>query len=397
MSHATAPRRRRRRALAIIGVAALAAVAALSPPASASLFAPPDPPPGQLDFGTFIFAEPLNELELRRMRAGGGEVVRSTFQWSKVQRTRLPFYDWSEYDALVARSAAAGVSILPVLIGSPRFVAPIGPSPPTTPLGKALFARYAEAAVERYGHGGKFWRENPFVPYEPIEAWEVWNEPNVGSFWTEGDPDPQEYAELLKLIGTAIHKADPRAEVVLAGLPEPRSTKPIPADEFLADVYEVPGVDDAFDVVAAHPYATSVRGVDRRLARLRAVMEQNGDDEKPLWITELGWSSMGKDHYLVKDLARQAQLTREVIAMLRERAAEYKLGTVIFYRWQDPDVGCSKVTGCWYDNAGLFTVDGRPKPAWRAFARGAGGDPLSGPLPADFFDDVALLTLDAAG
>jgi len=55
------------------------------------------------------------------------------------------------------------------------------------------------------------------------------------------------------------------------------------------------------------------------------------------------------------------------------------------------------VGGCWYDNAGLFTADERPKPAWKAFARGAGGRPLSGPLPADFFDEVALPTLDAAG
>ncbi len=397
MSHAGAPRRSRRRPVTVAGVIAVAFVAALSPPASASLFAPPAPPTGQLDFGTYVFAEPFNELELRRLRAAGGEVIRTTFLWSKVQRTRLPFYDWSEYDALVARAAAAGVSILPVLIGSPQFVAPRGAAPPTTPLGKALFARYARAAVERYGPGGEFWRENPFVPYEPIEAWEVWNEPNLASFWTEGDPDAQEYAALLKLIGGAIHEADPRAKVVFAGMPEPRGSRPIPADEFLADVYEVPGIEAAFDVVAAHPYAGSVGGVDRRLARLRAVMRRNGDEEKPLWITELGWSSTGIDHYLVKDLDSQARLTRDTIAMLRERAAEYKLGTVIFFRWQDPDVGCSKVGGCWYDNAGLFTSDERPKPAWKAFARGAGGRPLSGPLPADFFDDVTLLTLDAAG
>jgi hypothetical protein len=279
---------------------------------------------------------------------------------------------------------------------------------PTTPLGKALFARYARAAVERYGPEGEFWKENPFVPYRPIEAWEVWNEPNVGSFWTEGDPDPQEYARLLKLIGTAIHKADPRAQVVFAGMPEPRAPGPIPADEFLADAYEVPGIEEAFDVVAAHPYAASVSGVDQRLGRLRAVLRRNGDGEKPLWITELGWSSTGIDHYLVKTPEAQARLTRDVIAMLRERAAEYKLGTVIFFRWQDPDsdalmdrqnarIGCIQVGGCWYDNAGLFTADERPKPAWKAFARGAGGRPLSGPLPADFFDEVALPTLDAAG
>ena len=369
---------------------------AIAQPAFAGPAASASPPEGRLEFGTFIFQEPFTEFELQRFHAGGGGVVRALFQWHEVQRTPLPFYDWSEYDALVARAAAAGVSVLPVLIGSPWFAAPRGPSPPTSTLGKLLFARFSKAAAERYGRDGKFWEENPLVPYQPIEAWEIWNEPNLGAYWSEWDPDPEEYAELLKLIGASVHTADPRAKVVFAGMPDPRATEPIPADEFLADVYEVPGVEGAFDVVAAHPYAASVQGVERRLGRLRGVMRRNGDEEKPLWITELGWSSRGIDHYLVKDPATQARLTRDAIAMLRERAVEYRLGTVIWFRWQDPDSPCPKPGGCWYDHAGLFTSDERPKPAWLAFARGAGGRPLAGRLPVDGYKGFAL-TLDAAG
>lgn len=390
MSLRTAPGRGRRGLLA----AALAGAALFVVPAPAAGQAPAG---DDLRFGVYVFTEPFNEFELQRLRAGGGEVIRTTFLWSNVQRTPLPFYSWDQYDALVARAAAADVSILPVLIGSPDFAAPTGTAAPTTALGRLSFARFAKAAAERYGHAGEFWEENPFVPYRPIEAWEVWNEPNLASFWTDGDPDPQEYAALLQLIGTAVHQGDPKAKVVLAGMPEPRSDRPSPAHEFLADLYEVPGTAEVFDVVAAHPYAASVRGVDQRLRRLRAVMRQNGDAGKPLWITELGWSSTGIDHHLVKDPASQARLTRRTIAMLRERAADYRLGTVIWFRWQDPDTGCEKPGGCWYDNAGLFTADERPKPAWAAFAEGAGGRPLSGRLPSDLFDAVSLLTLDAAG
>jgi len=93
MSQGTARRRGRRRPLAIAGVVALAFSAALAPQASASLAAPPPPPPGPLDLGVYIFGEPFNELELGRLRAGGGEVIRSTFQWSNVQRTSLSLYD----------------------------------------------------------------------------------------------------------------------------------------------------------------------------------------------------------------------------------------------------------------------------------------------------------------
>jgi hypothetical protein len=282
-----------------------------------------------------------------------------------------------------------------VLIGSPGFVAPRGAAPPTSALGRLLFARYARAAAERYGHGGEFWEENPFVPYRPIEAWEVWNEPNLPAYWTDSDPDAEEYAALVKVIGTAVHQGDRKAKVVLAGMPEPRSDRRIPADEFLADLYAVPGAAEAFDVVAAHPYGADVRAVDRRLQRLRAVMRRNGDAGKPLWITELGWGTGGFDHYLVKDPATQARLTSRTIAMLRKRAADYRLGTVIWFRWQDAE--CDVPSGCWFDRAGLFTADERPKPAWRAFAESASGRPLSGPLPDDLFDEALPLTLDAAG
>lgn len=349
-------------------------MAALAPAAAAQ------PGADSLRFGTFIFREPFTDREFERLRAAGGDVVRTTFQWAEVQRGLLPLYDWRKYDALVAQAAEARVSILPLLIGSPDFAAPLTSQPPTSVITKLMFAGFANAAVERYGHGGSFWDSHPDLPYRPIEGWEVWNEPNLASFWTAGQPDSREYAQLLVLISRAIKLADPRAKVVLAGLAHPRAQRVTPANEFLAQLYALPGVREAFDVVAVHPYAATVQGVDRKLRLVRAVMRRNGDAGKPLWITELGWSSAGDPHHLVKDPAAQARLTRDTIELLRRRRDDYRLGTVIWFRWQDPEMPCPKPGGCWYDNAGLFTVDGEPKPAWAAFARGVGGDPGSGDL-----------------
>ena len=354
----------------------VAALVASAAPAAAAK--PGDDP---LRFGTFVFREPFEETELRRLHAAGGEVVRTTFQWAEVQHGILPLYDWRKYDALVAGAAEAGVSVLPLLIGSPDFAAPLPSHPPTSVITKLMFAGFAHAAVERYGRGGSFWESHPDLPYTPIEGWQVWNEPNLAAFWTGGQPDPREYAQLLVLISRAVKLADPRAKVVLAGMPDPKKATVTPASRFLAELYALPGVREAFDVVAAHPYAASVRGVDRKLRLLRGVMDRYGDSRKPLWITELGWSSTGIEHHLVKDPQTQARLTRATIDLLRRRRDDYRLGTVIWFRWQDPEVPCGKPGGCWYDNAGLFTVDGEPKPAWEAFARGLGGDPGSGPLP----------------
>ncbi len=368
---------RRLRAAFCAGVAAVL-LAALLAPAGATKASDDG-----LQFGTFIFREPFEEGEFERLRAAGADAVRTTFQWAEVQHGLLPLYDWRKYDALMEQAAEERVSILPLLIGSPEFAAPLSSQPPTSFITKLMFAGFASAAVERYGHGGSFWDSHPELPYMPIEGWEVWNEPNLPSFWTAGQPDSREYAQLLVLIGRAIKLADPRAKVVLAGLAHPKTERVTSAPEFLAELYAFPVVREAFDVVAVHPYAATVQGVDRKLAQVRAVMARNGDAHKPLWITELGWSSAGAPHHLVKDPATQARLTGETVSLLRRRHDDYRLGTVIWFRWQDPEVPCPKPGGCWYDNAGLFTVDGEPKPAWSAFARGIGGDPGSGGLPDD--------------
>jgi hypothetical protein len=344
----------------------------------------------------------VGRLELLRLRRAGGQVVRTNLLWSRVQPTPLSPYDWSDYDALVARAARERISILPVLIGSPRFAAPRNASPPTTPATKLAFAVFAGAAVERYGRDGDFWEAHPRLPYRPMTAWEVWNEPNIGPFWTEASPNPREYADLLELIHGAIKEAEPSAMVVLAGMPERREGNAIPVTRYLARLYRVPGARSLFDAAAAHPYAKTVARVERKLDRLRAVMRRNGDGRKPLFITELGWASDGPPgNPLVKDPATQARLVREMLAALRERRDRYRLDTVTWFRWRDDPEACPNQPTCWGENAGLFTAGGAPKPAWEAFMDAVGGgagngrpSPLAAALSIPVLGELAAELLD---
>src|SRR5207248_909512 len=50
-----------------------------------------------------------------------------------------------------------------------------------------------------------------------VHAYEIWNEPNLASFW-EPTPDPVRYTQMLKLAYPAIKSADPTATVVTGGL-----------------------------------------------------------------------------------------------------------------------------------------------------------------------------------
>lgn len=331
------------------------------------------------------------------MRRGGAGVVRAAILWAAVQRSPGGDYDWQRYDELVARLAVSQVRLLPVLIGSPPFIAEEQGEPPTTRVGKRRFNTFVRAAVNRYGRGGRFWqtRHGRLIPYTPVTAWEVWNEPNIARFWTACAPDAREYVALLRGAEAAIRAADPRADVVLAGMPElGQSRGRMRMSDFLEDIYEVRGARGLFDVVAMHPYAPSVGGVDERIARIRAVMRRHGDASKPLWITEMGWSSAGpRSHVLVKDETRQARLLEQTFALLERRRARYRLETVVWFQWRDPvRRHQASSSGSWESGSGLFLAGGKPKPAWRAFTRSARGTASLEPIPPGIlFEDFPSL------
>jgi hypothetical protein len=379
---ASKERRRRGRRTALSGFAALGALvlALCLPPAGAS--------ESGLQFGVMIEGAPVDGGELQRLQQGGGTVIRANHKWRVVQPHRHARYDWGRYDGLVERAARADVSVLPVLIGSPDFAADEGAEPPTTRADKRLFERFVRAAVERYGRQGAFWRtvRGRLTPYRPITAWEVWNEPNLSRFWTGCRPRAREYAALLRHAHRAIAGADPRATVILGGMPESgRATRHgIPMSEYLDRLYSLRKIRPLFDVAAIHPYGATVGSVDAQLARVRRVMDASGEGGKQLWVTELGWGSSGPRHFLATDRDGQARLLAGAFSLLKERQARYRLGTAIWFRWEDPAPPLRpQGEGSWEDHAGLFGRSEQPKPAWEAFATATGGLPLVGPLPPD--------------
>lgn len=117
--------------------------------------------------------------------------------------------------------------------------------------------------------------------------WQIWNEPNFVSYWSE-QPFAPSYVRLLAASHAAVKAADPGAKVVLAGF----------ADfswQYLTEVYRVPGAKQLFEVVAIHPYTAKPANVIIILQRARAVMNYYGDRSKPILATEITWpSSEGK-------------------------------------------------------------------------------------------------------
>ena len=90
------------------------------------------------------------------------------------------------------------------LAGSLGVAVPVRPlswrCPPTS---YADFGRFVAALIGRYGPEGSFWTANPILPKRPIEAWQIWNEPNLGELWG-GAPNAAEYSEMLKAVAPYI-------------------------------------------------------------------------------------------------------------------------------------------------------------------------------------------------
>lgn len=313
-----------------------------------------------------------------RMRAGGVETIRMLVSWSAVQPSPGGGYDWGGYDAAVATAARERLEVLPFLYSTPRWLSrDYRRLPVNSARQRRAWAEFVRAAVDRYGRRGTFWAEHgpgsaEPLPRLPIRAWQIWNEQNF--FYFTRPASPQRYARLLAITHRAVHRGDPRADLVLGGLfgnPKQRPPRAMDAADFLDRLYRVRGVKATFDAVALHPYAADTAALRGLVERLRATMLRHRDRRAGLYLTELGWGSQGRSPVSF-EVGRRGQ-ARELRAAYRYLIANQRrlnLRQVDWFSWKDLRGSCA-----FCDSVGLFRAGAkfRPKPAWHAFVRVARG------------------------
>jgi polysaccharide biosynthesis protein PslG len=316
----------------------------------------------------------IGKRDTARMRAGGVETIRALMSWETIQPTPRGGYDWSGFDDLIARAAEERLEVLPFLISTPGWLSRDWRAMPVASgRQRRAWAEFVGAAVERYGRRGEFWSEHGLfsrqpLPRLPIKAWQIWNEENF--FYFARPPSPTRYARLLAVSHRAMHRADPRAQLVLGGLfGDPSSSPPRAQDatDFLDRLYRVRGVKADFDAVALHPYAADT-GVLRSLVEgVRQTLVSHRDTRAGLYLTELGWGSQDDPQVVSFEVGLHGQ-ARELRSAYRYLLANHhrlNLRQVDWFTWKDVTGSCS-----FCDSAGLFRRGRsfRPKPAWHAFA-----------------------------
>jgi hypothetical protein len=307
------------------------------------------------------------DATLAQQASVGVGLIRQTFHWKDIETSR-GVYNWAGYDSYMAATASHGIRVLPVLFEPPRFRARASASgrgayPPTR---YSDIGKFGAAVARRYGPNGSFWHENPAIPKLPIEAYQIWNEPNLKVYWASG-PSPRAYARLLKAAAHGIHAVDSRAQIVTAGMPDSRLSQPTNVYGYVKALLHAGAAHD-FDSLAVNPYAKTRSGLFGKLGRFRKILNAGGGRHAHIWITEFGWSDKGPASAFRAGAEGQAGKIRDTIPALVKARGRLHLRGLVYYAWRDGRPYAPLFKDFWGLHTGLLRVNGQPKPALAAFA-----------------------------
>ncbi len=323
-------------------------------------------------------------LVTERTTAAGFDWLKQQVEWRQTEPLERGGFDWRELDKVVSACSSAGLRLLLSVVRAPDWALGGGPEggPPGDPLD---FRDFMRALAERYrGH---------------VQAYELWNEANLSREWGYGNVDAGAFVELMLAGRQGVKAGDPNA-VTVGGALTPAGDVDIPDQQvqavddvrFLEQIYAYRGglAREAFDAWGVHPGGFnnaptqaigSARGAGwnghpsfyfQRYTQHRAVMEANGDANKPIWVTEMGWSTANSDPSYGfgadNSEADQAQFLVDAFRQLRETAPYVSHAFV----W---NLNFQSVVGPEDEKFpfGILEPDGSPRPAYTALKEMAKG------------------------
>ena len=195
------------------------------------------------------------------IKVGGMGYERVDWDWRACQKEKEDAFDFSKYDKIVDADEVRGVTVLPIVYGPPRWASPAWQH-------LDGYSAFVRETVRRYG------KRMPVI--------EIWNEQNISSFWK--DPNPTNYLSLLKAAYMSAKEVDPSVRVALGGTAGW-------AHGFIRSLYAL-GAKDYFDILNVHPYCyphAPEEPLRKGFDELRKIMSEYGDEQKPIWFTEIGW------------------------------------------------------------------------------------------------------------
>ncbi len=298
--------------------------------------------------------------------SSGAKWLREQFDWSAIEPENGQ-YDWARYDQLELTSAQRGFTVLPLLMHTPSWA---GGSWKAMPADPSAYADFVAHVTARYGPGGEFWAAHPELADHAPEYFELWNEPYYPQY--SDAIDPGRYARLVKAAGQAGKAANPRAKFIAASETDIMPTGSHEWVSWTDAMYAaVPDLNDYFDAVAVHPYSKNrppdapihgyIHDKFQRIATIHHHFQHHGAGGKPLWITEVGWSTCAVPSQDCISEAKQAAYASKLFSMVQ---GQYRSFVAAVFLYRTSDLGPRRSSDAEL-NYGLRRANGAPKPAWR--------------------------------
>lgn len=315
----------------------------------------------------------LNEL--------GVDLTRIEFKWA-INEPERGRYDWSEADRLIDALHAGGIEPMLMMYCPPNW-AMIGPPEDEEYFIRRGFEnlytvvwaeeqykddlrRFAEAGARRYR--GKtnlfeFWNE-PDGMAGPV----VLRDASGAAVSVRFGGDPVQYTDWLKVFYEGVKAGNPDALVAAGSLCEPNT-------HFVEAMYAC-GAADYCDAISVHPYPYHSDQIHIAiLEAIRAVMVRYGDWDKPIWVTEFGWTT-GSD--LVDPVNPKPTTGMEKQAALIEPMFELVSALPYisqFYFFTLNDWGGSVENRGSINGFGLVDLELNPKPSYEVYRRVVAASP----------------------
>ncbi len=296
--------------------------------------------------------------------------VRITDQWDEIE-TAPNTYNWSELDNMVQRANVHNIKVDYVLWRSPQFRAALRCKEDNNALfSPKVGTDYIASSTDTANFAGLVAaRYNGTSGHGRIDVIEILNEfpfafndsSNPGAH--DACVDPKYYSQILPHAYQAV-KDNSKDDPILVGMDSIFSQTTYYAD-WLSRFYN-DGMKNYFDFVNLHYYNSNSEpdptitngqylSFQDAINAIHKVMEDNGDVNKSIWVTEVGWATQyaanQKTDYYVSpsQQARNLQyvLTTAKSAIFVENVFFYTINTQASYPasygdcWQDIKTNCS--------------------------------------------------------
>jgi len=231
--------------------------------------------------------------------ATSASYFRVDFAWSDVQYNGSNSWNWNNIDRIVNASIPNNLDIIAIVDYFPPWA--------NIESDTTFWFDFVYQAGLRY------------IP-QGVTVWEMWNEPNLTNFFP--NPDVEKYVnKILKPGSNAIRKAALELNtpvVVLTGGLAPAATDGtnIAQFDFVKGIYDNGG-KNYFDGLGQHPYCWPLDpsipndyNWFLKTEELYTEMQANGDGNKKIWGTEMGWPTHTAGQNFVTELEQASYLKK---------------------------------------------------------------------------------------